>query len=192
MTHRRWRSVSLLGGLAMLMFCAACAPTFVNRGDSPATKWIVSETSREATAPMAIPEKIKVTFNVQFAVRVADRKAQGLEHNPRERSALPDQKLYIRLPDKQVVQVGEQANSLSMLVDYPVSLAKGDTVEVRLVDDKGTYHKVQYDSRFLRDWKRSNDREAPLAQFDFVFEGPGRYFFHSGYGLFFVDFRPLS
>jgi len=173
------------------MGCGGAAE-FVNRGDSPSVKWLKSEVARTATRAINVPEKKKITYQAQFCVEVAETKDRGTQHNSKERSKYPDLKLYVRLPDQQVLQVGKKANAISMLAEYPIPLTKNDTVEVRLVDEKGSYLKVRYDSRYHDDWKISSSKEVPLAQFSFRFEGPGRYYFHNGYGLFFIDFRQLN
>jgi hypothetical protein len=124
-------------------------------------------------------------------VRVAPSTQRGNPHVPQERSNLPDLALYVRLGG-QVVEVGQASNTLALSSEYPVRLKRGDTVEVRLVDRNATSLRVVYDSRLKDDWSTAHTHEVPLAQFSFVFEGPGRYFFHQGYGLFFVDLRKLT
>lgn len=91
----------------------------------------------------------------------------------------------------QRVEVGRSENAQVLSLSYPLRLNRGDTVELRLTDRHNNYYRVQYGARDVNDWARESVDEAPLAQFSFVFEGSGRYFFHQGYAIFFVDFRPL-
>ncbi len=92
----------------------------------------------------------------------------------------------------QRTEIGQAPNAQTLATNYPLRLKQGDTVEVRLVDRRNTYVSVQYDSRQVDDWSVNNVQETPLSQFQFTFEGPGRYFFHRGYALMFIDFRQIE
>ena len=163
----------------------------MNRGLHDQSRWLVAQTHHAATAASDVPEADTRNYESRFDVQVSPSTARGRAHDPNERSNLPDLHLYVRV-NGQRTEVGAAPNAQTLTASYPLRLKRGDTVEVRLVDRRNTYLRVQYDSRADDDWEVGGNTEAPLAQFSFTFEGPGRYFFHEGYGLFFVDFRALE
>jgi hypothetical protein len=178
--------LSIAGALS-----AGCGTTFVNRGLHDQSRWIETQVTQDATADSEIEEGETLNFDTRFEVQVSPATSRGIEHNPSERSSLPDLHLYVRI-NGQRTEIGQAANARTLSTSYPLRLKHGDTVEVRLVDRRNTYYRVQYDSRTVDDWETGSTTETPLAQFAFTFEGPGRYFFHHGYGVFFVDFRQIE
>lgn len=184
---RSLRSVSL----AALFVCGGCGTSFVNRGLQEQSRWIQTQVARPATAPSEVGEDETRNYESRFEVQVSPSNNRGSAHDAQERSDLPDLHLYSRIGGQRT-EVGSASNAQTLTSSYPLRLKRGDTVELRLVDRANTYHRVQYDSRQTDDWSSEATTETPLAQFSFQFEGPGRYFFHRGYGLFFIDFRPLQ
>ena len=176
---------------AALPFVVGCSTGFVNRGVQEQARWLQVQVQREATAPADVPEGQARNYETRFDVQVSPSTARGQTHNPAERSNLPDLHLYVRV-NGQRTEIGHADNAQVLLATYPLRLSRGQTVEVRLVDRRNNYYRVQYDSAESDDWSTERTAEAPVAQFSFPFEGPGRYFFHRGYGLFFIDLRPLQ
>lgn len=184
----RTAGVSALPCVALLV---GCGTTFVNRGVQDQSRWIHAQVAHEATSASEASETDRRNYESRFEVEVSPSTNRGAAHDPNERSDLPDLHLYVRI-DGQRTEVGAASNARTLTASYPLRLKRGDTVEVRLVDRLNTYTRWRYDSRTVDDWSTEATNETPLAQFSFPFEGPGRYFFHQGYGIFFVDFRPLQ
>ncbi len=181
-------------GLACVSLGAAvgCAGNPVaNRGINDESKWVVSQIGRAPTSPQDAPEGASLPYQGAFQVHVAPSSQRGVSHDAEDRSDRPDLALYVRV-GSQVVEVGEAHNAIALQSEFPISLRRGETVEMRLVDRRTSGVSWRYDSKTTDDWARAHTREVPLAQFSFIFEGPGRYFFHQGYGLFFVDLKRLS
>jgi len=174
-----------------LMSATGCGTTFVNRGLHEQTRWLETQVTQEATSASELEDNEVYNFDARFEAQVSPSTSRGAEHNPAERSALPDLHLYVRI-NGQRTEVGQAPNAQTLIANYPLRLKRGDTVEVRLVDRRNIYFAVQYDSREADDWSVNNVRETPLSQYQFTFEGPGRYFFHRGYALMFVDFRKME
>ena len=188
MAGHRYIPIALFG--LVLLGCGGSSGGFVNRGLDEHTRWLMKEVSRTATPAAKVKEGTTLNYQAQFNVHVASRTNRGQLYSPEERSELPDLVLYARI-DGERVRLGETKNSLALMTDYPLRLKPGDTVELRLVDRKNSYYRVSYDDADKDDWSAERTEEAPLSQFIFKFEGPGRYFFHQGYGIVFVDFRVL-
>lgn len=176
-----WLSVALLG----------CGSSFVNRGLQSQSRWIQAQVAAPATPAAEVPEGDTRNYESRFDVEVSPNTARGNEHDQGERSNLPDLHLYVRVSGQRV-QVGEASNAQTLTATYPLRLKRGDTIEVRLADRRNTYFRVQYDNRRADDWSAEAIQETPLAQFSFTFEGPGRYYLHQGYGVFFIDFRQIQ
>lgn len=179
--------------LVFSLFAAvpACGGSFVNRGLHDQARWIQAQTAAPPTSTSDVSDTERRNFEARFDVEVSPSTSRGAMHNPNERSDLPDLRLYVRV-DGQRTEVGHAENAQTLSTSYPLRLHRGETVEVRVADRRNSYTRWTYDSRQVDDWSVSSTSETPLAQFSFQFEGPGRYFFHRGYGLFFVDFRPLE
>ena len=184
------RPLSFLS-FALLLANAGCGSAFVNRGLQDQARWIQSQTTHEATSLSEASETERRNYESRFDVEVSPSTGRGNAHDPQERSNLPDLHLYVRI-DGQRTEVGSASNAQTLTASYPLRLKRGDTVELRLADRRNTYTRVRYDSSQTDDWSSEATTETPLAQFSFQFEGPGRYFFHQGYGIFFIDFRPLQ
>ncbi len=188
MSHRTAPSSLVLVASVLV---AGCGSSFVNRGLQEQSRWIEGQVAQNATSASSMDEGETLNFDTRFEVEVSPATARGAEHNPSERSSLPDLHLYVRL-NGQRTEVGQAPNAPTLSASYPLRLKLGDTVEVRLADRRNTYVRVQYDSREADDWSAESTSETPLSQFSFPFEGPGRYFFHRGYALFFIDFREIE
>jgi len=178
-------------GVLLLLSTPACGTTFVNRGLQSQSRWLQSQVARDATSAADVPEGQEHNYESRFDVQVSPSDHRGQSHDPAERSELPDLRLYVRI-NSQRTEIGHAENAQELLTTYPLRLSRGQTIEVRLADRRNRYFRMQYDSATADDWSSENTQEAPVAQFSFVFEGPGRYFFHRGYGLFFIDFRRLQ
>ncbi len=177
--------------LAALLVCTGCGTSFVNRGLQEQSRWIQTQVARPATSASDVGEDETRNYETRFEVEVSPSNNRGNAHDAQERSDLPDLRLYTRIGGQRT-EVGSASNAQTLTASYPLRLKRGDTVELRLADRGNTYTRVQYDSRQADDWSSESTRETPLAQFSFQFEGPGRYFFHRGYGLFFIDFRQIQ
>ena len=188
--QRRARSLGL-SAMSCVVLLAGCGTTFVNRGLQDQSRWIESQVARDATPTRDVSDTERGNYESRFEVEVSPNNQRGAAHDADERSDMPDLHLYVRV-DGQRTEVGAASNARTLTTSYPLRLKRGDTVEVRLTDRRNSYLRWQYDSRTADDWSTEATRETPLAQFSFLFEGPGRYFFHQGYGIFFVDFRPLQ
>lgn len=175
-------------GAAAATLCMACGSSFVNRGLHDQSRWLQAQVETEASPAGRGSESL--TYNARFEVQVSSANDHGAVHDAALRSALPALSLYARVQGQRV-EVGRSENAQVLSLSYPLRLNRGDTVELRLTDRHNNYYRVQYGARDVNDWARESVDEAPLAQFSFVFEGSGRYFFHQGYAIFFVDFRPL-
>lgn len=184
------RSSSTISFVALLA-CVGCGTTFVNRGLQDQARWIQQQTSHAATSASDVSDSEQRNYESRFEVEVSPSNNRGASHDAQERSDLPDLHLYARV-NGQRTEVGAASNARTLTSSYPLRLKRGDTVELRLVDRRNTYIRWQYDSRSTDDWSAESTSETPLAQFSFQFEGPGRYFFHQGYGIFFIDFRQLQ
>lgn len=182
---------SLMVCLASLLGGAGCGTSFVNRGLQDQSRWIQSQVQRAATSASELPEGETRNFESRFEVEVSPSTNRGIAHDPQERSSLPDLHLYVRV-NGQRTEVGSASNAQTLSSSFPLRLKRGDTIEMRLADRRNTYTRWRYDSAQTDDWSSEATTETPLAQFSFQFEGPGRYFFHRGYGIFFIDFRPLQ
>jgi hypothetical protein len=181
-------TMTLLAGQLML---AGCGGSFINRGLHDQARWLQGQVTTSPTSASEAPEGERQNYESRFEVQVSPSTNRGATHNPNERSDLPDLRLYIRV-DGQRTEVGHAENAQTLSTSHPMRLRRGDTVEVRIADRRNSYVRWQYDSRQTDDWSVATTTETPLAQFAFQFEGPGRYFFHRGYAIFFVDFRRLQ
>lgn len=182
-------------GAAALYLATACGGAdkkngFVNRGLNDQSAWLMNEVKRAPTPASRAKGEDAHNYQAQFSVRVAARTQTGDMYNAEERTELPDLILYVRI-NEQETRIGDASNALQLFAEYPLRLRRGDSVSVRLVDRKNKYFRVRYGARNSNDWSTERTREVPLAQFSFTFEGPGRYFMHQGFGMFFIDFRQL-
>lgn len=175
--------------VALVVWTAGCG-TFVNRGIDQHTRWLEAQVTRGGSSAGEAPEGEARNYEATFDVGVSPIVDRGSEFNPGARNAAPNLLLYVRV-DGQRTRIGGAANALELRAVHPLMLRRGTSVEVRLVDRRSGSFSLETDSRAESDVGLEIAEEQALAQFTFTFEGPGRYFFHRGYGLFFIDFRPL-
>jgi hypothetical protein len=189
--QRLW-VVSALGaiGTAAALTGAGCGTLrLADHGNPEQIRWLQDQLTRPAPGA-AEPPTSRAPFEMLAEVQVSPSTNRGLQHNPAERSSLPDLVLYVTVQGERVT-VGQSANATTLSGRHPLSLQRGDSVMLRLVDRTNSYFRVRYDSASYDDRASEDVREFPLAQFSFQFEGTGRYFFQHGYGTFVLDMRTL-
>lgn len=184
------RTLSAIVCLAAIGLNVGCGSTRIaHHGNPEQIRWLEDQLSRAAPSPSE-PPATRAPFEMLAEVQVSPSTDRGQQHDPNERSSLPDLVLYVTVQGERST-VGQSTNATSLSGRHPLNLQRGDTIMVRLVDRTNRYFRVQYDSNRYDDQSAENTREQPLAQFSFQFEGTGRYFFHQGYGTFVLDLRSL-
>lgn len=161
------------------------------RGNLQQTEWFAKYLKEDIVQKKASPNEAK-NYSLKVHILVAEENQKGDPWDKEERGELPDIVLYHIENNGNKHQLGRKNDSLTLFSEYPLNLKGEDTVILRVVDeDKKSYSRYTYGSKYNNDTSSEYSSETPLAQLNLVFKGQGRYLYFTGSVLLIIDFIQL-
>lgn len=115
------RTLSAIVCLAAISLNVGCGTTRIaHHGNPEQIRWLEDQLSRAAQAHQT--PATRAPFEMLAEVQVSPSTNRGQQHDPNERSSLPDLVLYVTVQGERST-VGQSTNATSLSGRHPLSLA---------------------------------------------------------------------